>query len=409
MAVDLDENADVDLTGYVRVNLDGVDVDLAGDPGGDADGVDLPVARSWLKKHFFTVALLASWLFHGVVLAWLGFFWPEVKPSPIEAIPVEIVFLPPPKKPVDPPKQVEAVAAEDHQAAAKPSEQKQAEVSPTPSEQKQVEVSPAPSEQKQAEVSPTPSEQKQAEVSPTVQTIPESALPVPPVARPPENSSSTSEPSSQETVSITSLFPQPPWIPPRAKPATQGKSDAAMPLVREPPPHPGSRVQTNAAIGSIPSRPAPAKPAKEPPMPHLSLNPSLGEMARWDQERHKREQEEVYKKQEETVSLNTQKVRYAAYFARLKERIQQGWVYPAEAKRAKLSGSVAMSFTINRSGEITGIQVSKSSGVLVLDEAALLAVQNVTPFMPLPDDWELEKLHVKTIFEYIRGGFKWSQ
>lgn len=121
------------------------------------------------------------------------------------------------------------------------------------------------------------------------------------------------------------------------------------------------------------------------------------------------EREGVFKPQEETVNLDTPKPRYTAYFARLKERIQQGWIYPSQAKREGLSGSLSMRFTIERSGMIRDIQVIHSSGVVILDEAALQAVRNITPFLPLPDDWELERLHVKTIFEYVRGGFRWER
>ncbi|MBF0296596.1 MAG: energy transducer TonB, partial [Magnetococcales bacterium] len=154
---------------------------------------------------------------------------------------------------------------------------------------------------------------------------------------------------------------------------------------------------------------APATPAQPAPLPSLSLNPSLGEMARWDRERQQREQQEVFKRQEETVNLNTRQVRYAAYFSRLKERIQMGWIYPEEAKKAKLDGALTMSFTILRNGSVTDFKILKSSGAEMLDEAAMRAVRNVHPFVPFPEDWDLEKLHVKTTFEYIRGGgFRWG-
>ncbi|NGZ04866.1 MAG: energy transducer TonB [Magnetococcales bacterium] len=187
---------------------------------------------------------------------------------------------------------------------------------------------------------------------------------------------------------------EPPPAPPVAPPEPRGVRPKAKPHQADPPKPmtPGQKENRK----------------KNEPQP-LNLAPSLNDLTRWDHERTQRSREELFRAQEETVNLDTPKPRYTTYFARLKERVQQGWIYPAEAKRAGLSGTLSLRFTIERNGMITDIRVLNSSGVPILDEAALQAVRNLSPFLPLPEDWELERLHVKTIFEYVRGGFQWKR
>ncbi|MBF0627929.1 MAG: TonB family protein [Magnetococcales bacterium] len=187
--------------------------------------------------------------------------------------------------------------------------------------------------------------------------------------------------------------PEAPVVP--APQATRPKSKPPAPTGKSKPP----------VVAAPTALPTPDKPAAGP----LNLAPGLRDLTRWDQERTERARQEIFKAQEETVNLDTPKPRYSSYFARLKEQIQQGWIYPTQAKREGLAGALSLRFTIERSGMITDIRVLNSSGVAILDEAALQAVRNITPFLPLPDDWELEKLHVKTIFEYVRGGFQWRR
>ena len=140
--------------------------------------------------------------------------------------------------------------------------------------------------------------------------------------------------------------------------------------------------------------------------PALDLNPSLGNLSRWD--RLRRLQALSNAPKEETLNLSTRQVRYASYFARLKERVENGWSYPAEAKREKLAGDASLIFTIQRDGQLLEVRIVKSSGAKILDASAVLAVQNAAPFAPFPKDWTLERLHIRATFEYIRrGGLVW--
>ena len=137
----------------------------------------------------------------------------------------------------------------------------------------------------------------------------------------------------------------------------------------------------------------------------LQLVPSMNNLTNWDQKRGYQAMSGL--KREETISINTRKVRYAAYFSQLKRRVEQGWVYPSKAKRHKLFGSVNLLFSIQRDGRLLAVKVVRSSGEKILDESATLAVNRAAPFSEFPDDWSLERLHIRATFEYIPRGVKW--
>ncbi|MBF0174911.1 MAG: energy transducer TonB [Magnetococcales bacterium] len=137
----------------------------------------------------------------------------------------------------------------------------------------------------------------------------------------------------------------------------------------------------------------------------LSLSPTLSDINRWDDENNIKDQS--HHGREQTLDLNTSKVQYAVYFSRLKERIEQGWIYPERAKNLNLSGNLRLKFTIDRDGNLLALNILRSSGESILDESALNAVKGAAPFAPFPQDWQLEKIHVTTTFEYIRRKILW--
>ncbi|MEO5349633.1 MAG: TonB family protein [Magnetococcus sp. YQC-3] len=203
----------------------------------------------------------------------------------------------------------------------------------------------------------------------------------------------------------------------KAPPATV--PDDAPPTPEEPPreaeempPEP----EKPTAKPPPPAKPAPARERSSRPAPKqtkdlanvpLNLNPSVESLSRWDMNR--RQQAQAMAREEEVVDLNTRQSRYVSYFSQVKQRIEMAWIYPAEAKRDKLSGNVGLTFTIQRSGQLLEARVTRSSEMAVLDEAALEAVNKAAPFAPFPDDWTLEKLTIRATFEYIRRELSWQQ
>jgi periplasmic protein TonB len=88
------------------------------------------------------------------------------------------------------------------------------------------------------------------------------------------------------------------------------------------------------------------------------------------------------------ISASTKEPIYAAYV--------QGWVariermgnlnYPQQARERHLRGNVTVTVGINRDGSVYSIDITRSSGSTVLDDAAKDIVRQSAPFEPIPND-----------------------
>ena len=74
------------------------------------------------------------------------------------------------------------------------------------------------------------------------------------------------------------------------------------------------------------------------------------------------------------------------YKSALRLAIEAKKFYPKKARRMRREGLVEVDFTIELSGLIKNISISSSSGVELLDNAALQAVQALRQFRPIPDE-----------------------
>ena len=73
------------------------------------------------------------------------------------------------------------------------------------------------------------------------------------------------------------------------------------------------------------------------------------------------------------------------YPGQVVSRLRRSVSYPAQARRQRISGEVHVAFTVARNGSVSGLQIVRSSGHSILDQAALQAVQRAAPFPPIPD------------------------
>ena len=64
--------------------------------------------------------------------------------------------------------------------------------------------------------------------------------------------------------------------------------------------------------------------------------------------------------------------------------------YPGEARRQGLSGSLVLSVRLNPQGELIEIEVARSSGEPVLDQAAIRIVELAAPYAPFTDAMRAE-------------------
>ena len=121
-----------------------------------------------------------------------------------------------------------------------------------------------------------------------------------------------------------------------------------------------------------------------------------------------REQSQAYAKRpkKKFISSNTREYVYAAYM--------KGWVgrvervgnlnYPDEARRQGLYGELVLTVGLNRDGSIKSMDVIKSSGRKVLDEAAQRIVRLAAPFPALPaDKTRVDELYITRTWQFLPG------
>ena len=88
------------------------------------------------------------------------------------------------------------------------------------------------------------------------------------------------------------------------------------------------------------------------------------------------------------VTANTQEHLYASYMRAWVAKVERvgNMNYPEDARRQNLEGSLVLSVDVLSDGSIEHIQLLRSSGFDLLDEAAIRIVRLSSPFAELPPD-----------------------
>ncbi len=89
--------------------------------------------------------------------------------------------------------------------------------------------------------------------------------------------------------------------------------------------------------------------------------------------------------------LKAAKDRFQAYAAMIRAKIERAKRYPLPAREMGLEGTVKLRFTLSGQGKLLRAEVLKSSGIKMLDQAALKAVRSAAPFPPAPSPYDQEK------------------
>jgi protein TonB len=89
-----------------------------------------------------------------------------------------------------------------------------------------------------------------------------------------------------------------------------------------------------------------------------------------------------------TLSASTQEYKYANYLDAWRRKVERvgNLNYPDEAKRRRLYGNLVLHVAIRPDGTVKTINVRKSSGHKLLDDAAIRIVKLSAPFAPFPGE-----------------------
>lgn len=107
------------------------------------------------------------------------------------------------------------------------------------------------------------------------------------------------------------------------------------------------------------------------------------------------------------VGARTSEYRFANYVDGWRIKVERigNLNYPEEAKRRQLYGSLQLTVAIKANGEIEGVEVNRSSGHKVLDQAAMRIVRLASPFERFPDAIRADTdiLHITRTWTFAKG------
>ena len=157
-----------------------------------------------------------------------------------------------------------------------------------------------------------------------------------------------------------------------------------------------------------PRRPAPKQPPPKDPLALFRVKPQprgkpklpkfiLSDEAADRIAKRSLSDKALEKEEGETISLDTRDFRYASYFAHIKRRIQNAWIWPVEAQRNR--GELLLRFKLRKDGTLEEVRLLKSAGVRVLDDLAMAAVTKAAPFEPFPEGLERKPITATFVYE----------
>ena len=119
----------------------------------------------------------------------------------------------------------------------------------------------------------------------------------------------------------------------------------------------------------------------------LDLAESARAMARLEGEINKSIDDYNKRPRTKFIGARTKEYRFAQYIESWRQKVERiGTLnYPEEA-RGKLYGSLVLTASINHDGSLNRVDINRSSGYKVLDEAAKRIVRMAAPYADFPPD-----------------------
>lgn len=106
------------------------------------------------------------------------------------------------------------------------------------------------------------------------------------------------------------------------------------------------------------------------------------------------------------VAVNARASRYAAYLDAWRRRVERtgNLNFPAQIRRQRLSGSLALEVALNADGSIRNLVLRRSSPYPLLDESAIRIVKMAAPFPPFPDSFRKDTDVLRFVYVWRFNG-----
>lgn len=146
-------------------------------------------------------------------------------------------------------------------------------------------------------------------------------------------------------------------------------------------------TQSKPSKNTIAKQQGEANPQPAPPVSGRDLMSSALEMARLEGEIARRTDEYNKRPRVKNLGTRTQEYRFARYMEEWRAKVERvGTLNYPEAAKGKLSGTLILTVRIKSDGTVERMDIDKSSGHKVLDDAAKRIVRLAEPYAAFPPD-----------------------
>lgn len=152
-------------------------------------------------------------------------------------------------------------------------------------------------------------------------------------------------------------------------------------------------IETNPTQKSHPINPETGTQDASTKSPNTSdLMSSSLEMARLEAQINKQQDDYQKRPKRRSIGARTQEYRFAAYVESWRQKVERigNLNYPEVARDQKIYGQLQLTVYIKSSGEIEKVEIRRSSGYPVLDNAAKRIVEMGSPYAAFPEDLRKE-------------------
>lgn len=103
----------------------------------------------------------------------------------------------------------------------------------------------------------------------------------------------------------------------------------------------------------------------------------------------------------EILSSNEKKKIKENYLSKIQEKIEKNKQYPKKARRLQQEGTVVVEFNIHKNGSIHSLYLKTKSSYKRLNKAALLTIQQIIKFEPIPKALNKKTLKITIPISFI--------
>lgn len=156
-----------------------------------------------------------------------------------------------------------------------------------------------------------------------------------------------------------------------------------------------SQIKASHAIETNPSQKTqPIKPetgTKDSTTKSLNTSDLMSsslEMARLEAQINKQQDDYQHRPKRKSIGARTQEYKFASYVESWRQKVERvgNLNYPEAAKDHKIYGQLQLTVYIKSNGELEKVEIRRSSGHQVLDDAAVRIVKMGSPYAAFPDD-----------------------